>query len=189
MDNEERRFALDGLTASEAQLLDLVRNLSVAQLTFRESPSRWSIAENIQHLILFERFILGAINHALASSPQPKKSSQAAGKLPLVMSLGQPRSRATPLTARELVRPAADPANSDLSDLLAELRRARAETVRLCECTSADLHAHFFPHITFGDLDCYQWLLVIGQHTLRHCLQIQQVGRDTKFPESSLTVL
>lgn len=50
--------------------------------------------------------------------------------------------------------------------------------------TQAELREHFFPHIVFGDLDCYQWLLVLGQHGLRHALQIEEIKNDPAYPAS-----
>ena len=38
-----------------------------------------------------------------------------------------------------------------------------------------DLRSHFFAHVAFGDLDCYQWLVAMGQHTLRHVAQIEEI--------------
>jgi hypothetical protein len=33
-----------------------------------------------------------------------------------------------------------------------------------------------------GDLDCYQWLLVVGQHSLRHALQIGEIKASAGYP-------
>jgi hypothetical protein len=54
--------------------------------------------------------------------------------------------------------------------------------VEFAEETQADLRSHFFLHIVFGELDCYQWLVAMGQHTLRHVAQIEEVMRDPGFP-------
>jgi hypothetical protein len=59
--------------------------------------------------------------------------------------------------------------------MIAELRKARARTLAFAAVTAADLRGHFFPHIAFGDLDCYQWLVVLGQHGTRYALQIEQI--------------
>jgi hypothetical protein len=62
--------------------------------------------------------------------------------------------------------------------MLAEFRARRAQTIEFAESTQADLRSHFFAHITFGDLDCYQWLVAMGQHTLRHVAQIEEIKRS-----------
>ena len=57
-----------------------------------------------------------------------------------------------------------------------------------CEVPIAESNAHRFSepigaYIAFGDLDCCQWLEVIGQHTLRHVCQIEEVKADPAFPD------
>ena len=55
--------------------------------------------------------------------------------------------------------------------------------MRLRRRRRPSLRAHFFPHIAFGDLDCYQWLLLVGQHSLRHALQIEEIKASAGYPE------
>jgi hypothetical protein len=69
-----------------------------------------------------------------------------------------------------------------MEEMVAELRKTRVRTLAFVEGTHGDLRGHFFPHIAFGDLDCYQWLVAVGKHTLRHCLQIEEILVDARFP-------
>ena len=183
MDTSERQLVLDQLTASQSRLLAAVVDLTSQQWHFREAPDRWSMAENIEHLIRFESFITQAIANALARPAELEKQSHAASNQPQVLSLGSAESRRTKLTAREAVRPTGQ--WSDPSILIAEFCRARARTMAFAAETDAGLHTHFFPHIAFGDLDCYQWLQVLSFHTDRHVLQIQQVQVHSAYPESN----
>ena len=183
MDAEQRQFALNQLAASQSRLLAAVADLTPQQWRFREDPDRWSIAENIEHLIHFESFIAQAIANALTRPAEPEKQSQAASKQPRVLSLGSNESRRAQLKAREVVRPTGQ--WSDPKVLIEEFRGTRARTLAFAAETDADLRCHFFPHIAFGDLDCYQWLLVLSFHTDRHVLQIQQVQAHAVYPESN----
>jgi hypothetical protein len=45
-----------------------------------------------------------------------------------------------------------------------------------------DLRAHGFKHFAFGDLDVYQWALLLGGHCERHTKQIEEVKADAGFP-------
>lgn len=171
---------LDQLAASETKLLALVDGLTPAQWNFRKTPERWSIAEIIEHLIAFEYFITGAIAKAMEGPGEPEKKTNASGKEPLV--LGLANARATKFIAREIVRPVGR--WPDRAELIAELRRARARTLAFAAGTEADLRNHFFPHIAFGDLDCYQWLVVLGQHAFRHALQIEEIKADPAYHNS-----
>jgi len=183
MTPSDRQQVLNQLASSQSRLLAAVADLTSQQWHFREDPDRWSIAENIEHLIHFESFITQAISNVLEHPAEPEKQSQAALNHPRVLSLGSAESRRTQLTAREAVRPTGQ--WSGPSVLIEEFRRARARSVAFASQTDADLHSHFFPHIAFGDLDCYQWLLVISLHTGRHILQIQQVQAHASYPEGN----
>jgi uncharacterized damage-inducible protein DinB len=178
MNQDEREFVVGELAASEARLLRAVDGLSVAQWSFREASERWSIAEIVEHLAVFEEFIRGAVQKALAGASEPEKMDAVAAKEPLVMGLAT--SRGTRFQAREATRPVGR--WMDPGQLVEELRKARARTVAFAEESQADLRGHFFAHIVFGDLDCYQWLLVLGQHMLRHVEQMEEIKRDAVFP-------
>src|SRR5579859_6496054 len=180
MDAQERQVVLDQLDSSETRLIDLTNGLTPEQWSFRETPERWSIAENLEHVIVFERFILGVIENALEGPAEHDKKALAAGKEPLV--LGLAKARATRFNAREAVRPVGR--WPDTAEMIAELRSTRARTVAFATETQADLRARFFPHIAFGDLDCYQWLVVLGQHGARHALQIEEIKADPAYPAS-----
>jgi hypothetical protein len=178
MKQEEREFVVGQLRASEARLLEVVRGLTEEQWRFREAPERWSIAEVVEHLAVWESFMLGAVRGALEGLAEPEKQAAVAGKDALV--LGLAGSRDKKLKSREAAQPTGR--WNDFGEMLAEFRVRRARTVEFAESTQADLRSHFFAHVTFGDLDCYQWLVAMGQHTLRHVEQIEEIRRDVGFP-------
>jgi DinB superfamily len=178
MEAQEREFVLEQLGASEARLSGLVEGLTSAQWSFREGEERWSIAEILEHLVVFEGFITDAVTNALKGPTEPEKTALAGAKEPMV--LGLAGTRGAKLKAREATRPVGRWV--DGAELVAEFRKARGRTIAFAAGTDCDLRTHFFPHIAFGDLDCYQWLVVVGQHTLRHCLQIEEISGDLRFP-------
>jgi DinB superfamily len=178
MEPEERQFVLDQLASSEARILELVKGLTPEQWSFREAPERWSIADNIEHLVAFEVFIPQMIAKAIERPAEPEKRVDEQEKDSLVRGLAG--SRHTKLNAREALRPVAK--WQDASEMVAELRKARVRTVAFVAETHANLRDHFFRHIAFGDLDCYQWLMLIGQHTYRHALQIEEIKANVAYP-------
>lgn len=178
METYERQLVLDQLISSEGRLLQLASGLTPKQWTFREMSERWSIAENIEHLIAFEIFVARAIAKAINASAEPDKKSQSPMKEPLVLSLASTRS--TRFVARKSVRPIGR--WPDTTKMVAELRKTRARPLAFATVTKADLRGHFFFHTTFGDLDCFQWLLVLSQHGNRHALQIEQIKTHPAYP-------
>jgi hypothetical protein len=65
---------------------------------------------------------------------------------------------------------------------LEEFRKTRARTEQFVAGSDADLRSYFIPHGAFGELDCYQWLLLLGGHAERHTLQIEEIKADIRFP-------
>jgi hypothetical protein len=179
METHERQLVLDQLTSSEARLLELVDGLTPQQWNFRETPDRWSIAENIEHVIAVETRISGAIEKVLTGQAEPDKKAEAAAKDPLVLSLATTRS-ARKFTAPEPVRPVGK--WPDTGEMMEQLKKTRARTLAFAAETQADLRDHFFPHMALGDLDCYQWLVVLSQHGARHALQIEEIKADPAYP-------
>ncbi len=174
----ERQSLLDQLTSSESALLCQLDGISEAQWNFRESPDRWSIAENLEHLIAHENFLVPTLQRTLEAPPEPDKKSAAPSKDAHIQSLAT--SRQTKIKAREIAQPNGRWTNP--TDMMRLYRETRAKTIRFAATTQAPLRDHFFPHLAFGDLDCYQWLTVLSQHTLRHVAQIQQIKADPAYP-------
>ena len=175
---EERKFVEGELAASEARLAQAVRGVTPAQAMYRTGVERWSIAEVLEHLVVWESFMLEAVRSALDTPAAPEKRASVAGKDALA--LGLSTSRDKPLKSREAARPTGR--WTDVGEMLAEFQARRAQTLEFAERTQADLRSHFFAHVAFGDLDCYQWLVVMGQHTLRHVEQVEEIKRDGGYP-------
>jgi len=180
MEIQERRLVLHQLASSEARMLELVEGLTPEQWGFRETPERWSIAEITEHVIAFENFVTRAIAETVKGPAEPDKKALAAAKDPWVHGLAN--SRSAKFNARESVRPVGK--WPDTTELIKELRKIRPRTIAFAGETQADLRNHFFPHIAFGDLDCYQWLVVLGQHAERHALQIEEIKAHPGYPAS-----
>ena len=181
---EARQLVLDQLVSSEVRLLALTAGLTPEEWHFHEAPERWSIAQIIEHVIVFENFIRGVVIKTLAGPAESDKMQQVAAKEPLVLGLAQGRN-----TEKFKAREAAQPTGRwpDTQTMLAEFHKTRAETVEFVrrtfiEKTQADLRSHFFPHVAYGDLDCYQWLVVMAQHGFRHALQIEEIKANPAYP-------
>ena len=125
METHERQLVLEQLASSETRLLELLNELTQEQWEFRETPERWSIAENIEHVIVLESFIQAAIRRVLEGPTEPEKRPLAAGKEPLVLGLAE--SRSNKINARESVRPVGRWPNP--AELITELRKSRAQTM------------------------------------------------------------
>jgi hypothetical protein len=179
MEKQERQLVLDQLAASKARLLELVDGLTPDQWTFRPAEGRWSIGECMEHVVRVETRVLGIIGTKLAEgAPEPEKRDPAHAK-DAVVAQGVP-DRTARREAPEPVRPTGQWPGPD--ELLAEFRKTRQRTTEFAATTQADLRSYFHPHGGFGELDCYQWLLVLSLHGSRHAQQIEEIKAASGFP-------
>jgi hypothetical protein len=178
----ERQALLDEFAASRTRLLALVDGLTPAQWKFHPGEGRWSIGDCIEHVTAVEARILRAIGNHLERPPEPEKRPLAEGKDALAAQRIPDRSRR--IEAPEPVRPKGN--WEDPHQLLAAFLAARERTIQFTSqftpATGGDLRNHFFPHISLGEIDCYQWLVVLSLHGGRHAQQIEEIKTHPAFP-------
>jgi uncharacterized damage-inducible protein DinB len=174
----EREFALKLLDDTRDGVMRMLDGLSSEQLLYRPEPGRWSIAENMEHVIVVEKRLVPAIEKLLLTPPdlttQPAWDDQEViRKIGTVVKRVQAPERALPTSrwpAEELSR---------------EFEAARQYTRNFVTSTNGDLRHHFIRHFLFGHLDAYQWLLLIGCHSSRHTNQSKGVIACPNFPPAA----
>jgi uncharacterized damage-inducible protein DinB len=173
----ERQKAAAYLDETRDKLLRATRNLSPTQLRYKPAPDRWSVAECLEHLTMVETFVLGNIQNTVkeaAGSPKTDNTDEA-----LVQIV---ENRTVKANAPERIVPTGRIAHDQL---LAEFAAARKRTSEFLATTNAPLRQYAFPHPRFGQVDCYQWILLVAGHGDRHRQQIEEVIADTGFPRAA----
>ena len=177
MTPSEREHIAAYLAETRENLLRATRGLSPTQLQYKPAPDRWSVAECLEHIILTESLVLGNINNTLQQAPDSTASAQVDDDLRRIMTDRSARAknpdRLTP-TGRW-----------PHEQLLDEFEATRKRTVDFVASTNAPLRQFGFPHPRFGQLDCYQWLLLAAGHGERHRAQAEEVVAGAEFPRAS----
>ncbi|HXX20754.1 MAG TPA: DinB family protein [Candidatus Acidoferrum sp.] len=177
----ERERAVNYLTQSRDNLLRTVRGLSREQLQFKPAPDRWSVADCLEHLILVENRRIGeGIPAALQQTVDPARRSAYEGRDEELVHLVAGRVQRA--QAPEPVRPTG---RWPHDRLIPELEAVRERSADLVAMTQANLRQYFSPHPLFGDLDCYQWLLLVAAHSDRHRAQIEELIASPGFPRAA----
>lgn len=181
MTSAERERAVAYLAETRESLHRTTKNLSPTQLQFKPAPDRWSVAECLEHIVIVESFILNTINSTL---------QQPAGSFTSAMSdevmdarLKKATERATRVKAPVHLEPTG---RRPHDQLLPEFDAARKRTSDFVGGTNAQLRERGFPHPILGELDCYQWVLLIGGHGERHRAQAEEVIADANFPRAAV---
>jgi hypothetical protein len=178
MTSAERELALSQLAESRERLLRAAHGLSETQLTYKPGPDRWSVADMIEHLTVVEMRVLDLIQQRLATAPDPSKRAAMADKA----LIGDVAGRVTRFQAPEFLAPTG---RWPVDQRVREFEVVRKRTIEFAASTDADLRGHFAPHPMLGELDCYQWLLLVGAHCHRHCAQSEEVKADAGFPRAA----
>lgn len=186
--DKERQFILKELERTTDELIKETEKLALDQWTFRETPTRWNIAEIMEHLTLQNELHYREI-YAVSNAPA----------LPQYL----------PVTTGHddhFIGYATDPVKSHAKWFLqplgrfdskrqsiAAFQRARDGIQGFVEKTEVDLRQHFtfrnhagdlpIDSVTIGNvMDLHQFLLRGIAHTDRHLIQIRNIKKHKLYP-------
>ena len=174
MSEGERQRLLAHLEMTESWLASEVSGLSAAQLQFRMTPQSWTILDVVEHLAVAEPQYWTHLNESLAQPPGTvKPEATDAG----ILWYGIDRSN------RARTGEARTPKGrwSDLQAPLGEFRKLRATMREYAKGSQDDLRGRI---LKGGNMDVYQWFLMISSHAQRHILQIREIKAHPAYPAS-----
>ncbi len=184
LNDAERAFLVDQLELSKKNFLASIAGLSEAQWRFKAGPDRWSVAECAEHLILAEDFLF-ASTQGILKSPATERLASSNSQMDHMLVAGV-LDRSKKATAPEPITPAggkfATPA-----DAAREFTTRRDKTIAYAKSTQDDLRIHSAPGPA-GNMDAYQFLLLIASHAGRHTLQIKEVEANPAYPKMTAKV-
>ncbi len=78
--------------------------------------------------------------------------------------------------------PASMPKGGEPEAMLARFVENRERVIVYAATTSDPLRTRLFPHMVFGPLDGFQWLIFLGAHSERHRRQLEEVKTSAGYP-------
>lgn len=169
MDEAKREIA-DRFNVGASALNAALAGIDPGAALVRPGPDRWSVLEIVEHLAASEEFLLGRLRQA---KPGPVSHADPAREARLA-SLALNRERR--IDAPEPVLPAG--ACPTLAHALDRFRAVRAETIQLVESFHGDLRSSLAVHpLISRPLNCYEMLLLMALHPIRHAAQIIELGQ------------
>lgn len=175
----ERAYAIESLKTTQASLHQSLNGLSDAQLHYKPSADRWSIAECTEHIFLVENGIFNALQISLAKPSDPDRRSQI--RVSDVDVIKAVRSRAVTLPAPDPFVPTGR--FRTLAASLEAFDEQRQAVIAYVQSVQADFRTHYFKHLALGLLDAYQAVLLMAAHGERHRKQIEEVKATPGFPQ------
>jgi uncharacterized damage-inducible protein DinB len=173
----ERDRAMSELRATRQRFLDAIAGLSGSQWKFKPAPEVWSIAEVADHLVVSEGELFDMIRNKILPSPAKRDAKKVTDERVLKVMPDRSQKR----TAPDFLAPAGKWTTTQSA--AGEFTRLRDAHIAYVDQTQDDLRSHFGEHRAVGELDAYQWLLVIAAHTERHVLQMEEVKANAKYPK------
>jgi hypothetical protein len=168
----DRQRLLAHLEMTESWLVSELEDLSDQQLRFKTTPESWSILEVIEHLAIAEPQYWSRVHDSMK---QPAATAKPEATDAAILWYGIDR------TNRAKTGEARVPTGryKDVREALSAFRALRAEMRGYAGNTDADLRSR---RLLDGNMDVYQWFLMISTHSQRHILQIREIKASTGYP-------
>jgi DinB family protein len=165
---------------AQVRLTASVSGLSETQENYRPAPDRWTIAENVEHLsIVNSGFLRLTFKLLKKAEADPKPVIPDLALLPITMT-DEGKLKPGKLSAPETVCPQG---GVSVAEALAKNQSVINELFNLKERLAlVDLSEQTWNHPALGQLNLYQWLLLLAEHEDRHRFQIEEVKASDAFP-------
>lgn len=179
LSDKERDFAVKFLTETELGVIDAVKGLNEAQLTFKPAAGKWSIEDCIKHIAAAETNLWTMVEESLNQAANPEK--RAGIKFTDEQLINGVEDRSHKSTTFAALEPANSPYKT-LAEALDAFKTSRQKLINFVKGTEDDLRNHV--SVTpIGTYDAYQFILLISAHSNRHTQQIDEVKANTAYPK------
>jgi uncharacterized damage-inducible protein DinB len=170
----------DLIEKSQARFIARVADLSEAQEQYRPEAGGWTIAEIVEHVSIVDDQLLRLTHKLLKQAEASGAQASADGRIgPISLKQAEER-QGEKFKAPEQAEPRG---GARVAESLAKIRQSLDGLCALRpRLEAADLSQVSFPHLAFGPLNLYEWLVLIGVHQDRHRGQIEAVMSAPGFP-------
>jgi hypothetical protein len=171
----DRQYHLQHFQRTRDSLARETEKLTDAQWHFKEAPDRWSIAEIVEHLALWEVIFAREVNIMLRSKPDPGLLHVARTDSSYLAQIMEEKLHHSPDYSKPtgFIR-----GKNNLAFFLG----INEQTINFVRNTDADLKAYFEPTGGGGMRNVHQVYLVQWGHVDRHLRQIKKVKGHPGFP-------
>jgi hypothetical protein len=168
----DRQRLIAHLEMTESWLASELEGLSDQQLRFRMRPDSWSIMDVVEHLAVAEPQYWKQLQDSMKQPPTKDKPEATDAA---ILWYGIDR------TNRQKTGEARVPKGrwNDVKQSFGEFRKLRASMLAYAKSTSEDLRSR---RLLEGNMDVYQWFLMISTHSQRHILQIREIKAQPAYP-------
>ncbi len=172
----DRNFLTDNLERTKLAIVKETQNLTSEQWAFKEDPGKWSIAQVLEHLGLYERIFAQEADIMLSSAPEPQLNSTALPDTSYLAWMNDPNPHQAEWNAEPL-------GFMKGADNLSFFLFGRNHIIDFIKNTTYDLKSHYT--YRWGDekrRSIHALMVVHFGHTDRHLRQINRIKNNPGFP-------
>ena len=173
----DRKYLIENLERTKLEIIKETGNLTTAQWSFKADSTKWSIAQVLEHLGLYERIFAQEADIMLSSAPDPLLDSISRPDSTYVKWMSDPSPHKAEWNAEPL-------GFMQGADNLSFFLFGRDHIIDFIKNTSYDLKAHFT--YRWGDekrRSIHALMVVHFGHTDRHLQQISRIKATAGFPK------
>ena len=174
----DRKYALNLMKESQKDLVKASKGLSEAQLEYKAAPDRWSVKECVYHIAASEKMLWGMFENAMKAAPNPEKRTEIKVKDEELVMMVKDRSKKN--QAPEPIQPK-NTGYKNLEGALADFKDTRTAHIRYMRTSTEDMRNRVV-QLGTNWMDCYQLYLLIGAHSQRHTMQLNEVKEAAGYP-------
>ena len=176
---KERKYSINLMKDTKNDVMQTIKGLSEAQLSFKPSAESWSIKECMYHIAVSEKNLWDMLEGAMKAAANPEKRSEVKLADEQLVAMMQSRERKTKTFATF------EPQNTGyktMDEAINDFKTRRGDHIKYIKTTTEDLRNHVI-QMPFGSLDCYQLSLMMAAHSERHRKQMEEIKSDPNFPK------
>jgi len=182
MNIELRTTILTALKNNEKDLLTFLKGVDESDFFYKPSEEVWSIAENLDHIIITEKHTLDNLKQFSDSDVLETQSRHPNGKVEYLV-----LDRNRKVDAPEYLVPKNNYKNK--ASAIDAFQKIRTQSVEFIQNVKRPLVEIGFPHITLGMLNGENWGTFIPAHCERHLKQIKELKLNASSKSTLLEML
>ena len=174
----DRRYLLENLNRSKAELVKETEGLTKEQWNFKETPDRWSINQVVEHIAIWEMLISHDISRALADGPKPDLSKKSRPDSVFVTFIMEEK----PHISTEYTKPFTYTVPMGINEGKSNVEwflKLRNEAISYLTTTNDDLRSY---NLKPGSPNIHQRYITIFGHCDRHLRQIRKIKQHSNYP-------
>ncbi|CAN5312583.1 hypothetical protein BH09BAC4_BH09BAC4_02470 [soil metagenome] len=172
----DRKYTVDNLKRTRDELSRETENLTDAQWHFHESPDRWSIAEVVEHLALWEIIWAREISMGSRSTPRPDLIATSSPDSYYHDFIMENKAHVSP----DFSRPTGFIQGKNNLTFFTRLRNL---AIGFADTTQADMRVQFELTATRYPRNMHQVYIYQWGHVDRHMRQIRKIKEHPKYPK------